>query len=65
MAMKLTSYQNAFKYEFNDAKFIWSNLQVLRLIIGQRLKSLNVKLPACLVKGKRGITSRYLLECLV
>lgn len=52
IAVKSTSYQSAFKYEFNDAKFIWSNLQVLRLIVGQRLKSLNVKLPACLVKGK-------------
>jgi hypothetical protein len=58
MAMKLTSYQSAFKYEFSDAKFIWYNLQVLRLIVGQRLKSLNVWLPACLVKGKWGITSR-------
>jgi len=52
MALKLTPYQSVFKYEFNDAKFIWYNLKVLRLIVGQRLKSLNARLPACLVKGK-------------
>ena len=40
--MSLTSYESFFKYESNDIKLVWYNVQILQLSISQRLTSLNL-----------------------
>lgn len=43
-------YRSVFKYKSYDIKFVWSNLQIIRLSANQRLTSLNLMLCVNLTK---------------
>jgi len=46
--LTLTSDKNTFRYKSNGTKFISYNLQIYKLINGQRLTRLNLDTRACL-----------------
>lgn len=53
MATELTPYENAFTYKYNGTNFVHYKLQILTLIAGQRLRSLNIRMCASLTQKER------------